>query len=436
MQQLTKSKSVVASHAARVLTRTERRLAASPRPVRVCFVIDELVPAGTEGQLLALIRHLDRRRIWPYLCLLRGDNPVSQALEPDDCPILRLGVGSLHHPRTLLRMWRFLRFLRRERIDVVQTYFADSSYFGIPAAWLAGVPHRIRTRNNVGHWLTPLHRRLGRLLNAFTTQTIANCAAARQALLAAEQPRPESVLVLENGVDLDRFRDIPPLTARPPHPYPLPLGGEGGVRGPRVGVVANLRPVKGLDVFVRAAALVHARHPRAVFTVAGEGEQRKALEQQAAAEGLTEHFSLPGIVADVPGFLAGLDVAVLCSHAEGMSNALLEYMAAGRAIVATCVGATSALIADGIHGLLVPPGDARKLAEAIARLLEDHELAQRLGTAARRRAQECYSREAMVRRFEEFYLSLAPDAADMSRPPSPTSRPEPVHDACTSNNAR
>ncbi len=168
--------------------------------------------------------------------------PCHYALEPDDCPLLRLGVGALHHPTTLAAAWRFARFLRRERIDVVQAYFPDSSYFGVPAAWLAGVKHRVRTRNNLGHWLTPLHRRLGRMLNVLTTRTIANCQAARQALLEAEQPRPESVLVLENGVDLRRFRDIPPLAARPTS------------EGKRVGVVANLRPVKGLDVFVRAAA--------------------------------------------------------------------------------------------------------------------------------------------------------------------------------------
>jgi glycosyltransferase involved in cell wall biosynthesis len=363
--------------------------------VRVCFLIDELAPAGTETQLLALIRHLDRRRVRPYLCLLRGDSPVSQALEPDDCPILRLGVRSLRHPATLLRAGRFIRFLRRERIDVVQAYFPDSSYFGVPAAWLAGVKHRVRTRNNVGHWLTPLHRRLGRALNVFTTRTIANCEAARQALLDAEQPRPETVLVLENGVDLERFAGIPSLSARP-------------ADEPRVGAVANLRPVKGLDVFVCAAAQVHARHPRTVFTVAGEGEMRAELERQAAAVGLARRFTLPGSACDVPGFLAGLDVAVLCSHAEGMSNALLEYMAAGRAIVATSVGAAPELIEDGIHGLLVPPRDAAQLGDAIARLLDERELARRLGEAARRRALEHYSRAAMVRRFEEFYLSLVP----------------------------
>ncbi|MHB1424434.1 MAG: glycosyltransferase [Gemmataceae bacterium] len=394
MQQVTSPQARVAGSAIQALPRKERRDTVSSLPVRVCFVIDELALAGTESQLLALIRRLDRRRVWPYLCLLRGDKPMSLALEPDDCPILRLDIGSLRHPRTLPRMWRFWRFLCRERIDVVQTYFADSSYFGIPMAWLAGVPQRIRTRNNVGHWLTPLHRRLGRLLNLFTTRTIVNCAAARQALLAAEQPRSETVLVLENGVDLERFGGVAPLTERPAR------------KAAHVGVVANLRSVKALEVFVRAAALIHARYPGANFTIAGEGELRPALERQVVEEGLLEQFSLPGSVDDVPEFLAGLDVAVLCSHAEGMSNSLLEYMAAGRAIVATRVGAAPELIADGVHGLLVPPGDARQLADAIQRLLEDRELAQRLGAAARRRAFQHYNREAMVRRFTEFYEGL------------------------------
>src|SRR5260370_42362670 len=90
------------------------------RPVRVCFMIDELAPAGTESQLLALIRRLDRRRVQPYLCLLRGHSAVSRSLEPDCCPVRRLGVGPLHSPATLARACRLARFLRRERIDVLQ----------------------------------------------------------------------------------------------------------------------------------------------------------------------------------------------------------------------------------------------------------------------------------------------------------------------------
>ncbi len=361
--------------------------------MRVCFLIDELAPAGTETQLLALLRHLDRGRIEPTLCLLRGDNPVSRALEPAECPVHRLGVGSLRHPLTLVRAARFARFLRRERIDVLQAFFPDSCYFGLPAAWLARVPHRIRTRNNLGHWLTPMHRMLGRLLNRITTRTLTNCRAAREALLAAEGPAPESVIVLENGVDLRRFESIPALTA-------------AGADVVRVGAVANLRAVKGLDLLVTAAARLAAAHPRVVFEVAGEGEERAALEIQIIKSGLEVNFALRGGVVDVPGFLAGLRVAVLCSHAEGMSNALLEYMAAGRAVVATAVGAAPELLEDGVHGLLVPPGDADALTRAIDRLLRDPPLAARLGRAARSRAFRRYSREAMVRRFEEFYVGL------------------------------
>src|SRR4051812_45763815 len=101
-------------------------------PVRVCFLIDDLANAGTETQLLALIRHLDRSRIEPYLCLLRGESELSRSLEPDSCPVLRLGVRSLRGPRTLAAAWKLGRFLRRQRIDILQVYFPDSTYFGVP----------------------------------------------------------------------------------------------------------------------------------------------------------------------------------------------------------------------------------------------------------------------------------------------------------------
>jgi glycosyltransferase involved in cell wall biosynthesis len=365
---------------------------AAPAPVRVCFLIDDLAAAGTETQLLALIARLDRARVQPYLCLLRGQGEVSRALEPDGCPVWRMGVGSLCRPTTLLQAMRFIRFLRRERIDVVQAYFPDSSYFGLPTAWLAGVPHRLRTRNNLGHWLTPLHRRLGRLLNRVGTGTVVNCGAAKDALIAAEGSTAKNVTILANGVDRARFLAVPSLSAR--------------TSGAAIGAAANLRPVKGLDLLLDAAALLKTDHPNLICRIAGEGDMRGALVESARQRGLADRFQLLGSVADVPAFLSGLDVAVLPSRSEGMSNALLEYMAAGRAIVATAVGAAAELIDDGVHGLLIPPNDAGKLAEAIGRLLKNPGLAQRLGEAARRRVRERFSREAMVERFTVFYERL------------------------------
>jgi glycosyltransferase involved in cell wall biosynthesis len=352
-------------------------------------MIDELTKAGTETQLVALIRHLDRARVEPYLCLLRGMDQRSRELEPADCPVLRLGVGSLSRPSALAAAWRLARFLRRERIDVFQAYFPESTYFGVPAAWLAGVPRIHRTRNNLGYWMTPWHRRLGRLCDLLSDGLVANCDACRDAVVSDEGLAPERVTVLENGVDLSRFPEVP-----------------APARTGRVGVTANLRPVKGLDVFVRAAAEVAAAHPGASFHLAGDGPLRDDLGQLGHELGLGTRLALLGSMADVPGFLAGLDVAVLPSLSEGMSNALLEYMAAGRAVVATAVGGNVRLIEDGVSGLLVPPGDAPRLAAAIGRLLSDSALAARLGAAARQRVEEHYSRPAMVRRFETYYLSL------------------------------
>jgi glycosyltransferase involved in cell wall biosynthesis len=271
-------------------------------------------------------------------------------------------------------------------------YFPDSTLVGVLVGRLAGVPWVIRTRNNLGYNLTPWQRRLSALLARLSDATITNSQACRQALLASEGPRPASVLVLENGVDLARFARIPNIS------------GRGSVR--RVGVVANLRPVKQLHLFIDAAARLASDFPEVRFEIGGEGELRGELARQITECGLEGRCTLTGVVTDVPAFLARLDVAVLCSRSEGMSNALLEYMAAGRAIVATAVGGNVELIEQGVSGLLVPPGDAAVLADAIRRYLEDPGFAAAAAMAARQCAQELYSREAMVERFQAFYEGL------------------------------
>jgi glycosyltransferase involved in cell wall biosynthesis len=131
---------------------------------------------------------------------------------------------------------------------------------------------------------------------------------------------------------------------------------------------------------------------------------RRRLESLRSSLGLGNSFTLAGSVADVPRFLASVNVAVLPSHSEGMSNALLEAMAAGRAVVATDVGANARVLGDA--GLIVPPRDDAALAAAILRLLDEPILAAKLGQAARQRVEANFSREAMRQRFEDFYLEL------------------------------
>lgn len=361
-------------------------------PVRVCFMIDRLSRAGTETQLLALVRELDRSKVRPTLVLLDGEDDLSRALEPADCPVIRLGVRKLFSGRAVSAARRLRAFWREHRPDVLQTYFMDAAYFGAPLARLCGIKKVLRVRNNLGYWLTPRHRVMGRLVGPFVDATLTNTDAGRDQLIARDGLRADRVVVLENGVDTARFKRfmLPDLTKK----------------RVRVGCVANLRPVKNVDGLMRAAALALAKHPQLTFEVAGDGEQRDELERLHAELGLGDRFVLRGSVPDVAGFLRGVDVAVLPSHSEGMSNALLEYMAAGRAVVATDVGANARLLDGGRCGLVVPPGDATALVDALGALLANPLRAAGYAAAARRRVDAEFSRDAMRKRFESFYADL------------------------------
>jgi glycosyltransferase involved in cell wall biosynthesis len=366
-----------------------RELEPTEAPVRVCFMIDRLTRAGTESQLLALIRELDRRRVDPTLVLLDGEDDLSRALEPADCPVLRLGVRKLMSVSAARAAARLRSFWRVTRPDVLQVYFLDAAYLGVPVARLCGIPKVLRVRNNLGYWLTRKHRLLGRALRPLVDATLTNTDAGKQALVENDGLSPDRVVVLENGVDTTRFnRFMFPDTSK---------------RRVRVGCVANLRPVKNIDGLMRAAKPALEQFPQLVFEVAGEGEQRAELERLHAALGLGNRFVLRGSVPDVPGFLRTVDIAVLPSHSEGMSNALLEYMSAGRAVIATDVGANARLVQHGSSGLIVPPGDPAALVDAIGQYLATPLRAAAYGAAARRRVEAEYSRDSMARRFENFY---------------------------------
>jgi len=363
------------------------------RPINVCFMIDRLRRAGTEGQLVALIKQVNRSQVRPSLCLLDGEDEQSRSLEPDDCPVIRLGIRSLARRRTLRRCRQLAAALRNQRTDVLQLFFRDSTYLGALAGYWAGVPHVVRTRNNIGHWITPVDRVLNRVCRRFITHTLVNSEAGREAIVSTEGVSGEMVTVLENGVDIDRFAWIGPLSPVAP------------VR-PRIGTVANLRAVKGIDLLIKAALRIARTLPGVEFLVAGEGEDRPALEQLLSTTGLAGQFRLLGQIEDIPSFLASLDIAVLCSRAEGSPNAVLEYMAAGRPIVAARVGGVGRLLDHEVHGLLVEPENPAALADSILALLQDRQAALRMSQAARMRAMTEFTRAAMIDRYERFLFRL------------------------------
>src|SRR5437763_4418594 len=167
-------------------------------PVRVCFMIDRLSRAGTESQLLALIRELDRSRVHPSLVLLDGEDDLSRALEPADCPVVRLGVRRLFSLSAARAAYRLRRFWREHRPDVLQVYFLDAAYFGAPLAKLSGVRKVVRVRNNLGYWVTRRHRTLDRLVRPFIDATLTNTEAGNQGRADGASHRADRGVVLEH----------------------------------------------------------------------------------------------------------------------------------------------------------------------------------------------------------------------------------------------
>jgi glycosyltransferase involved in cell wall biosynthesis len=206
------------------------------------------------------------------------------------------------------------------------------------------------------------------------------------------------VTVIPNGVDLGRFEALPPSSIAKSE-----LGLEAGHLV--ITCTANFRPVKGHKYLLEAFAVVHRQVPHAKLLLVGDGPLRASFEADIRRLELSEHVRLLGATEQVERVLAASDLFVLPSLTEGMSNALLDAMAAGLAVVATDAGGNADVIEDGVCGLLVPPRDSNALAEAMLRLLNDAYLRDQLGTAARLKIRQTYSIEAVAAAFGNLLRS-------------------------------
>jgi glycosyltransferase involved in cell wall biosynthesis len=212
------------------------------------------------------------------------------------------------------------------------------------------------------------------------------------------------IVVIRNGVDLTRFTD-----PADPNRIRQELGLAPGT--PLVAVVSRLTRLKGLENLLEAAAMLKPQYPDVRFLIVGETSPMEVpyldeLKQLADRHGVGDRVIFTGRRSDVPTLLSGVDVSVMPSLNEALSNVLLESMAAGAPTVATRVGGTPEALVHEESGLLVAPGDSRALANAVGRLLDDRLLATQLGRAARQSIQDHFSVDRMVQSTEQLYTEL------------------------------
>jgi glycosyltransferase involved in cell wall biosynthesis len=369
----------------------------------VLTLVDHLSTAGGAERLaLDIAMRLDRSRFRSTLCVsrfaadtTRADTELELLGRVHEAQVGFLALGRRH--RADAWPWcRLARYIEDQRVEVLHSHMFGSNVWGTVVGRLAHVPVLVAHEHSWSFAGEPLRRLLDReVIARFSDAFVAVSRADRHAMIEVERIPPERIRFIPNGI-----------APRAPTPG-RDLRAELGLGpGPLLGAVGSLRPEKRYEVLVEAVVRLRERHSTLRLLIAGGGDERPRLEALIERLGLHEVVLLLGRRNDVPDILAALDVAVSASEREGSPLAIMEYMEAQLPIVATAVGGVPDLIEDGVHGLLVAPGDPMAMAGAIERLLSDPTYAQSLGTRARERRGQEFDLDVMVGNVEALYDEL------------------------------
>jgi glycosyltransferase involved in cell wall biosynthesis len=176
---------------------------------------------------------------------------------------------------------------------------------------------------------------------------------------------------------------------------------------PVIGAIGRLAHQKGLPTLLQATAEIVRDFPGAILVLAGDGPERERLEEETRTLGIQDAVCFLGVYQDIPALLASIDILAMPSLSEGMPMALLEAMAASKAVVASPVGAIPRLIQDQVNGILVPPGESKKLAGAFRGLFGSRELRSFLGSNARQTIESHFSAASMAKQYADVYRDVA-----------------------------
>ena len=362
--------------------------------MRILQICSARTLGGGERHLADLANGLARRGHDVYAALVPASPLQSELSELPAENIIEL---PLRNSLDLTSALKLAQFVRQNQIEIVHAHLARDYPLAAFAARRAGGARLILTR----HVLFPLSR-VHRVLLRRVARVIAVSQAVADGLIEQDIFERDKIVLIHNGIDLDRFAKTREDDA-----------AERQKAGARlcVGMIGELAPIKGQENFLRAAAIVSSRRDDVDFIIAGEdksrtGENRRLLERMIDELDLRQRVRIDGWADDVVELLRTLDVFVSASRSESFGIAMVEAMASGVPVVATMTGGAQEIIDADKTGLLVPIGDAEGLAEAICELLDDPKRRERLAADARRMVSERFSLDRMVARTEQVYQEV------------------------------
>lgn len=350
----------------------------------------QLALGGSERQLALLAKELARHGFEPRVACLRSGGVREEELRASGVRVAEFPVRSFVHPEAAVQAWRLIRYLEREQIAIVHAFDTPANLFAVPVARAARVPVVLSSQRAHRSLSGRLRRHLLRLTDQMVDAVVVNCEYVKTHLIEEERVPANRIRVCYNGIDLERFSSR--CRSKP---------DEFRCASLVIGTVCALRSEKRIETLLDAFARLRATGLR--LAIVGDGPARPALEERARALGLGESCLFLGARGEVADLLRGMDIFVLPSFSEALSNSLMEAMACGCCTVASRVGGNPELIREGETGILVTPGEAGELAEALRLLIENEPLRRRLAEAGAEFVRTRFSSEAAAARMAGIY---------------------------------
>ena len=375
------------------------------KKISILYLIDMMrTMGGAERNLLNILKHIDRNRFRILLYSFQLGPPIANLLEQ-----MNIKCVQIAYPNTIHGLKKYLalaREIRHKKINILHSFFEGSDIWGTLLAKLAAIPVVISSKRDLGFSKNRKILLAYRFINPFVAKFISVSDAVKYQVHLQEKVDLKKIITIYNGVDIYKFHNTRRNDALKNE---LKLNASSSI----VGVLANLRPIKGIEYFIYAAAKVIKQFPQTQFIVIGicipgkENEiyyiKLQSLVQQLKLE---KNFYFLGGRSDIAEILSIMDVSVLPSLSEGFSNTIIESMASTNPLVVTDVGGNSEAVVHGKTGFVVPPKNSDKLAEAISILLGNPQLAKAMGEAGRKRAEQFFSIDTMIDNIENLYISI------------------------------
>lgn len=364
-------------------------------PWPVLLMARALEAGGSERQLREIAKALDRSKFQPHAGCFRPEGDGRRELEAAGVPVAHFPVASFRSPGAVSGAFQLARYVRRHNIRLVHTFDYPATVFTVPAARFLTSAAVVSSQRSHRDLIPPGYRRMVRMTDHLVDAIVVNCDFVRRHLEQEERVPAGRIQLCYNGIDLDAFGPV-----EAPRPPGLPRDSFV------IGVVCALRPEKGLPRLLQAFARVRHLLAGMKLAIVGDGPMLESLQVESKALGIREDCVFALNTSRVTDWLRAINIFVLPSLSEALSNALMEAMACGCPVVASNVGGNQELVRNSETGLLFEPGDARSLAAALQTLIENEVLRKRLAEAGAKFLRERFSIRASAERMGEIYAQL------------------------------